>query len=141
CEGSHSADLHKQIEEYSLKKYVLFKGFQDNPLDWMAASDVVVVPSRSEGLPLVIMEAFRSGTPVVAFSVPGCQDAITDGLTGIIVPAFELDQFREAIETLINDSELAKEISNNARRELETRFSYNRMIFETIEVYRNIGFG
>ena len=85
----------------------------DNPAPLLRKSSAVLLTSRKEGSPLVVLEAFCFGKPVVGTDVPGIQDAVKDGLNGILCPENE-EALAAVIERLANDVELYARLSRNA---------------------------
>ena len=86
-EGSESDRLRAVAGELGLGDRVLFAGWRprEEIPTWLAAADLIVLPSASEGMPLIILEALASGTPVVASRVGGVPECVEDGVTGILV--------------------------------------------------------
>lgn len=70
---------------------------------WFSAMDIVVLPSYREGLPVVLLEAGAMGLPVVATSIPGCVDAIEDGVTGTLIPPRDAVALAQAIMRYLDD--------------------------------------
>jgi glycosyltransferase involved in cell wall biosynthesis len=64
---------------------------------WMSAADIMVLPSYSEGLPNVVMEALSCGTPAIVTDVGGCPEVVRDGETGFVVPVGDVDALVERI--------------------------------------------
>ncbi|HXG09745.1 MAG TPA: glycosyltransferase family 4 protein [Gemmataceae bacterium] len=83
-------------------------GQVDDCLPFYAAMDLVVLPTYREGLPLVPLEAAAMSLPVVATRVPGCVDAVVDGVTGTLVPPRESAALAEAITAYVRDPELRR---------------------------------
>jgi glycosyltransferase involved in cell wall biosynthesis len=81
---------------------VRFIGQTDDPAAVLAAADVVVLPSRTEGLPGVAIEAGLSGLPVVATDVGGTNEVVVDGTTGVLVPPEDPAAFAEAMEIALS---------------------------------------
>lgn len=79
---------------------------------------VVVLPSYREGFPNVPLEAAAMELPVIATRVPGCMDAVVDGVTGILVPPRDAPALTEAIRTLLRDPELRKRMGQAGRERI-----------------------
>jgi glycosyltransferase involved in cell wall biosynthesis len=107
-------------------------GNSDCPVDYMAAADVVVVPSRAEGMALVPLEAMASGRPLVAFDAGGVRESIGDA--GVVLPVGDVDGLsREIIRRLI-DSDLAQDEGRRGRRMAELRFDQRLSATEVANV-------
>jgi glycosyltransferase involved in cell wall biosynthesis len=87
-EGAERGRLERRAREAQVADSVQFVGplAQSGVADWLAASDLLCLPSRSEGSPNVVVEALASGIPVVASRVGGVPDLVRDGVTGLLVP-------------------------------------------------------
>lgn len=91
--------LLKLSEKLGLQQRVTFKGFQNNPYPWMKDADLMILSSRYEGFPNVVLEANMCGTPVIAFSCPGgTAEIILDGVNGFLVKCGDHTAMAEAIE-------------------------------------------
>jgi glycosyltransferase involved in cell wall biosynthesis len=91
--------------------------------DWYAASDLVILPSRAEGLGRVLLESQAMGTPVVAYAVGGTPSAISDGVTGILVPRLDPKRFADAVAMLLRDHEKRLAMGRDGRRWIVKDFS------------------
>jgi glycosyltransferase involved in cell wall biosynthesis len=94
---------------------VVFTGVRRDARALMGAADAVVMPSRWEGLPLTALEALASGTPLVATSVRGLRELVTDGENALLVPE-EPDALAEALRRVLDDRELAARLSEAGLR-------------------------
>jgi glycosyltransferase involved in cell wall biosynthesis len=91
--------------------------------------DVLVIPSKQEGMPRVLLEAFSAGVPVVAFPVGGIPEVIDDGITGFLAQGPSPDELAGALCTVLeSDPQNLRTVANNARRKWETNY--------TLAVYR-----
>ena len=105
-----------------LGQAVRFLGLRDDIPSLMAAADVVVLPSRMEGLPLAVLEAMACARPVVATAVGGVAEAVADGETGRLVPAGDPAALAAALAALLNDPDLAHAMGQQARQVALARF-------------------
>lgn len=100
-------------------------GHRDDVGDLLAAADVVVVPSRREGLPGVIVEAMALGTPVVASDLPGCREALGDDL-GVLVAPGDPAALADALDRVLRDPGCAGDPAV-ARARAHERFGIDRV--------------
>jgi glycosyltransferase involved in cell wall biosynthesis len=104
----------------------------------MGASDVFVMSSLWEGFGLVFLEAMSAGVPVLATRVSGVPEVVVDGETGILVPPREERPLAEAMLRLARDPELRAALGRAGRARVRARFGLDRMVDETLEVYRSL---
>jgi len=97
-----------------------------------AAMDIVALPTYREGFPNVVLEAAAMGLPVVATSVPGCLDAVEDGVTGTLVPARDAAALERALRRYVEDPGLRARHGEAGRRRVLSRFR-REAIWEVIE--------
>jgi teichuronic acid biosynthesis glycosyltransferase TuaC len=98
-DGPERGGLMRLVEQAGLASHVSFLGPLPQPVvaDWIAAADVLCLPSHNEGSPNVIVEALASGIPVVASRVGGIPDLVTDGVNGLLVPPADPGRLSEAL--------------------------------------------
>lgn len=89
---------------------------------------LVVLPSRREGMPKVVLEAAACGIPVVTTSVPGCREAVEDGRSGFLVPFGDVPALVERVGLLLSDRELRRDMGRNARRLAERHFAASKVV-------------
>jgi glycosyltransferase involved in cell wall biosynthesis len=102
---------------------VRFLGYQEQVASLVAAADVHLSTSDTEGIPAVVIESGYLGVPTVAFRVGGMHECIRDGETGMLVPAGDEDQFVGAVLSLLDSASVRREMGKAARRWISTRFS------------------
>lgn len=112
-------------------------------MDWdtprlYAAMDLVVLPTYREGFPNVPLEAAAMGLPVVATRVPGCVDAVEEGLTGTLVEPRESGALAAAIETYLRDPALRKRHGESGRRRVLGEFRPEGIWEELFREYRHL---
>ena len=91
----------------------------------MLQSIISVVPSHYEPFGLVAIEAMASGTPVVASEVGGLKYTVVDRETGLLVPPKNQQTFAEAIDLILSDSLWCKELGQNAKARVKSKFSWD----------------
>lgn len=104
---------------------VTWRGHSASTMDYYTAADVVVLPSRAEGMALVPLEAMACGRPVVAFDVGGVRQSVGDA--GAVVPPGDLDALAAAITARLSDPDLAAREGLLARRRAVTLFDTRRV--------------
>jgi glycosyltransferase involved in cell wall biosynthesis len=96
-----------------------FLGHREDMPDLLAATDLFVLPSLWEGCPMVILEAWAAGVPVIATDVPGTRDLIRDGENGLLVPPKDPVALAEAIERLWKDPPLREQLVTGGYESLD----------------------
>jgi glycosyltransferase involved in cell wall biosynthesis len=104
----------------------------------MAQAQIFVLCSRSEALPLSILEAMRAGLPVVASDVGGVREAVVDGETGFLVRLGDSQALSEALSELTGNSLLRRKFGAAGRRRYELHFTFDQMLGQTIAMYRSV---
>jgi glycosyltransferase involved in cell wall biosynthesis len=104
--------------------------------DLLAASDLFVLPSLWEGLPMALLEAMASGLPVVATRVSGSAQVVVDGESGLLVPPGDVERLSEAIATLLDDPARARRMGRAARERVERSYSARAQAARHAELYR-----
>lgn len=127
-EGNEHQALSRQIAALGLSGRVLLPGAFDNVDDLLAAADVFVLPSESEGLSQALLEAMAAGLPVVASNIAGNRDAVRPGVDGLLFPPGDVAALAAAIENVFADRSLAVGLGAAARRRVEECFSLRRMV-------------
>lgn len=122
-----------------LKEKIHFLGSRSDVPYILAASDLFILPSLWEGLPMALIEAMASGLPVVATRVSGTSEVMVDGRSGILVDPGDSDGIASAIEKILSDPEKTREMGYFSRKRVEDLFSARRQAAEYIELFnRNL---
>jgi glycosyltransferase involved in cell wall biosynthesis len=114
---------------------VTFPGEIADALELMRASDLVVIPSISEGLPISLVEAMALGRSVVTTGVGGIPEVVEDGVSARVVPPRDPAALAAAMLELLGDDGLARQLGAHAQRVAAERFSAARMVRRTQELY------
>lgn len=100
-------------------------------------SDVFVLPSYIEGLPLVIPEAMMAGLPVVATDVPGNKDIVEDGSNGMLVPPGDVNALASSLDRILSNSEMHKRLSDGARH-TASQLDWHQIARSYISIYESV---
>ena len=133
--GPLEARLRARAAELRLNDRVIFAGFRDDVPDLLAASDVVVVSSTSEGCSVAILEAMACGRPVIATRVGGTPEIVDQGRTGIIVEPRRPEEIAAAVMELADAPVRRAAMGRLALQTARERFSVERMVRRLEEVY------
>jgi colanic acid/amylovoran biosynthesis glycosyltransferase len=122
--GPMRDELDRQIKNRGLNEIIRLVGAigQDDLPDWYGWADVFCLPSFNEGLPVVLMEALLTEAAVVTTAIAGIPELVRTGETGIVVPAGRSDLVARAIEQLMDDPALRRELGAAGRRAVEADF-------------------
>jgi glycosyltransferase involved in cell wall biosynthesis len=101
----------------------------------LASSDILVLPSHAENLPMVVIEALSHGVAVIATPVGAVPEVITDGYNGILVPAGDEDALASSIERLLLDAKLRRSLGAAAKRTHAERFEFERYICRLADIW------
>jgi glycosyltransferase involved in cell wall biosynthesis len=123
-DGPARAGAEARAKALGIDASVRFAGFmtQGQVADLLAASDMLVLPSFAEGLPVVYMEALASRIPVVASRVAGVQELVEDGVAGFTVPPGDVPTLVNRIVRLMDDPEAARRMGESGRAAVERDF-------------------
>ena len=135
--GPDLPDLRKDAAGKGLGKRVVFAGFREDINNAMAALDIVAVPSIwPEPCSAAILQAMALNKPVVASRVGGTPEVLTDGETGLLVPASDPVALADALGQLADAPDLRRKMGEAGRARVEAHFTLGRMVDEVESLYR-----
>jgi glycosyltransferase involved in cell wall biosynthesis len=137
-EGDLRNELSRLIHELGLERHVLLPGFRPDVLSLLKAFDVFVMPSITEGLGTSILDAMACTKAVVASDVGGIPEVVDRDVTGLLVPARDASALGAAVIRLLRDPALTSRLAAAGRTRIERRFTADRMVQETLDVYRRL---
>ena len=139
-DGVQQTMLQRRAEELGLADLVDFRGRVPRTViaSHFAAADILVHGSLIEASGNVLLEAMASGVPVVCTDAGGPAEYVQNGVTGFVVPVADPEAMAKRIIELLQQPPLLAQFGRAARELAERRFSYDRMIDETIDVYRQV---
>jgi glycosyltransferase involved in cell wall biosynthesis len=133
----HDATL-ALAEELGLGDRIRFLGMREDVAELLARAQLYLLISNWEGFPRGILEAMRAGLPVVASDVGGVRESVTDGATGFVVPRADAGHLATRIRQLLQEPSLRLAMGQAGRARYEQRFTFERMLDETLAVYREV---
>ena len=135
-------DSRDEYEQYasnlSSADRIEFKGFLNNPLDYLATFDLFAMTSTLEGIPRCLMESMAMGVPVAAYDIPGVDQLIVHNETGLLAPLGDKEALEKCWLDLLWNMDHADEIAGNAAHHINDKFSAKRMAREYTDLYRQL---
>jgi glycosyltransferase involved in cell wall biosynthesis len=140
-DGPARAPAEAQVKALSIASAVTFAGFQSQGAvaELLEVSDVLVLPSFAEGVPVVLMEAMASRIPVIASRVAGVQELVQDGISGFTVPPGDIATLALRMSELLADPDRAARMGVSGRQMVETEFDIAAEGAWLAEIFRQGG--
>jgi glycosyltransferase involved in cell wall biosynthesis/GT2 family glycosyltransferase len=137
--GSEEASLRTAVSRKGLEQCFEFLGHVSDVADQLSNSDLVIITSSNEGIPLVLLEAFASGKPVVASDVGAVREVLDDNNGVLIHPGDgEAEAFAAAIQRLLSEPDLRTIKGRNGRRKVEAEYDRPKMLEAYKEVIESV---
>jgi glycosyltransferase involved in cell wall biosynthesis len=133
-EGPERANLQKQINAAGLGQSFILAGFRADLDRFLPHFDLMVLPSYTEGLPNVVLEAFAAGVPVVATAVGGTPEVIEEGVSGYLVPAGDDAMMAERIGDALDNADELPDMGRKGRLCVQEKFGFSIQA----ELYRDL---
>ncbi|MDO8962995.1 MAG: glycosyltransferase family 4 protein [Coriobacteriia bacterium] len=137
-DGSQREALEALASDLGVSGSVTFTGVLAPATPALAKLDVVVVPSRSEGLPMVVLEAMALERPVVASAVGGIPEAVDDGVTGLLVPPDDPEALAAAITRLLDDPAMRASMGAAGAARVVDHFSLEDQMRQYLGLFRSL---
>ncbi len=134
-EGETRNKLKNLSISLGIMQEVYFLGSRNDVPQILSTLDIFVLPSKSEGMPMVILEAMAAGLPVVATNVGGTPEVVIDGETGFLVPPGDPQALADVIKKLMDDPELRRKFGKAGRERVEKHFTIEETVRKTEELY------
>jgi glycosyltransferase involved in cell wall biosynthesis len=137
--GKKESYFRNIAQEKGLQSNVIFHGLISHSmvLSYYKASDMVVFPSRHEGFGMVVLEAWASGTPLIASDIPPVKELVTSGTNGILFESGNADSLSNAIMNLCNNPHLSAKLCKGSL-ESAARYSWDVIAEKYVDLYRSL---
>lgn len=137
-EGPEHKTILEKTRLLGLTDKVILTGQRDHIGPFYSLADVVVISSRSEGSPNVLLEALAAGVPLVATSVGGIPEMVRDGEHALLVPHGDPKQMANSIARIFAETDVTRSLVENGRKLVQTRFSPAERVRTLSGMYRHI---
>jgi glycosyltransferase involved in cell wall biosynthesis len=137
-DGPKRASVESLARELGIQEQVDFLGNRDDVASLLATSDMFVLASRSEMLPISILEAMRAGLPVIASDVGGVGEAVAHNENGFLVPSGSVSALAQALTDLTSDYALRLHMGQAGRQRFTDQFLNSSMKERTLGIYRDV---
>lgn len=137
-DGELRPSLESQARDLDLAGRVHFLGWREEMSPIYKGLDIFALTSNNEGTPLSLLEAMAAGLPVVATSVGGVPDVVTDGVNGLLVPPGDGEAMTESWRRILRDPARSQRMGERARQDVIGRFGLERMLEKMRALYKSI---
>jgi glycosyltransferase involved in cell wall biosynthesis len=137
-DGESKQELEVQARALQSHQQIHFLGFRHDRMDFLKKFDLFVMASRDEGIPRCLMEAMAMGIPVSAYDIPGVDQLVEHGKTGLLAKFGDRESLLSHWQALLTDRETANRLAENARSFVQDKFSGKRMAWEYLNLFNSM---
>jgi len=137
-DGVLRKSIERLIRKFALQQHIILTGWRRDIPDILSATDVFVLTSLWEGLPVAALEALASAKPVVATYTGGISEVIVEGENGFLVSPTDMQGMCKKLTILLRNSGLRKAMSENAKEALTSDFLTDTMVEKTQDLYKDL---
>lgn len=134
-DGRRRGEMQQMAQDLGLSPRIHFLGNRQDVPDLLAAMDIFVLPSHSEGVSLALLEAMAAGLPVIVSEVGGLPEVVQHEENGLLIPVGDAEALAHSLSRVLRDPLWAQTLGEKARREVKTRFSLERLGQEINAIY------
>lgn len=135
-DGPERNTLEQLASELKLDGRIHFTGFRDDRERFLGAMDVFALTSESEGMPLVILEAWSAGLPVVSSEVGGVPEIVEHNKTGLLFPHEDITKLADILTDLVENETRRRELSKAGRNKVVQEYEFDVMLEQYEQIYR-----
>ncbi len=137
-EGPERCALERHAERLGIHRSVLWLGYQEEVAQLYREMTLLLIPSRSEGLPNVALEAMGHGVPVVATSVGGIPEVVSNGESGFLAPPNDANDLAQKVLSILTDPSLRRRLGQRARDNMASRFPLEARLRALARIYARV---
>jgi len=139
-EGSQEDQLRDLVDELGVNDTVRFRPWLPDAefREELGHATCAVLPSAYEGMPVFLIEAMGSGTPVIGTDIYGIRDLMCAGLTGLLFDPGDIRMLSEQLRTLLSDEEIRNSLVTNAREKVRENHSFEEVTSQYLSLYEHL---
>lgn len=137
-EGEMRRRLERRVQELALEKRVLMPGYVENARNCLPFLQLFAMPSLTEGLPIVLLEAMQAGIPLVASAVGGIPDVLDNGRAGHLIEPGNAASLQRGISEVVRNPTAAGQRVQAARQRVRNQYSSQTMTITYLEIYEQV---
>jgi glycosyltransferase involved in cell wall biosynthesis len=130
--------LHQKVKELNLERTITLLGCRDDIPELLRAADLFIFPSLWEGLPIALLEAIASGTPVAVSKIDAHTSVFTDGISGYLIDGNGPEHISEAIDYFIKNRKLCISKAEKSKKLVNRKYSSVRMANDYLNTYHKV---
>lgn len=134
-EGGMRRRLEQRVQELALENRVLMPGYVHNARNYLPILQLFAMPSLTEGLPIVLLEAMQAGVPIVASAVGGIPDVLDNGRAGHLIEPGSVASLQHGISEVIRNPTAAGQRVQEAKQRVRNQYSSKTMAITYLELY------
>lgn len=136
-EGEEEIKINKLIHKYGLENRVRVDGFTDNIKNYFLESSALLLPSRWEGMPMIVLESLEMGVPIISYNITAIQSMLQNNKEGLVVEKFDTKEFAQAMNNISKSSDLRVRLGKNAKT-TSKKFDINSIVIHWNNLLENI---
>ncbi|MBC8995390.1 glycosyltransferase family 4 protein [Pseudomonas sp. N40(2020)] len=134
-DGPEHEALQARIDGAGLQQRIRLPGYQIAMQPWWQQLDALVISSRTEGTPMILLEAMQAGVPVVAFGVGGIPDVLEHRHNGLLAEPADSAALARQLDALLNEPKLGRQLRDNAKRTQQDRYDLKALAERWSQLY------
>lgn len=134
-DGPERELLQARIDAAGLSQRIRLPGYQTAMQPWWQQLDALVISSRTEGTPMILLEAMQAGVPVAAFAVGGIPDVLEHRHSGLLATPADSAALARQLDNLLNEPNLARQLCDNAKRTQQDRYDLKALAERWSQLY------
>ena len=133
--GPFEEDYEERLRKYEKAGWLKYHGFQEDVRPFISACDCFVLPSYHEGMANTNLEAAAMGRPVITSNIPGCREAVIDGVSGYLCEPKDVESLHHTMHTMMGiDRNQREGLGKMGRKNMERFFDKTRIVNQTIDI-------